>query len=349
MKRMTVHTNRPYEVLIGNGLIRQAGEYLRELTSAQRAVIISEDHVAPLYADTVKRSLESAGFTAELFVFPHGENAKNMDTVMQIYAFLMEHNVTRSDMLVALGGGVVGDTVGFAASTYLRGVDFINIPTTFLSQIDSSVGGKTGVNTSFGKNLVGTFCQPRLVLCDIDTLSTLTDDVFADGTAEALKYGLIRDKALFALLSAGDFGGQLADVIYRCVDIKREIVEHDEFDKGERFLLNFGHTLGHAIEKQYNYETYSHGKAVGIGMYQITKAAERAGLTPKGTAEQIKAALRNCSLPDAIDMPVELVAQHCLHDKKRKGQTLNLVLLKEIGNAMIHTIDVAAFTDFLRA
>lgn len=311
-------------------------------------MVISDSNVFPLYGETVMDSLQQAGYEACSCVFPAGEQSKLLSTVETFFRALGENGFTRSDFIVALGGGVTGDMAGFAAATFLRGIDFVQIPTTLLAQVDSSVGGKTGVDLPFGKNLVGAFHQPRLVLIDPDTLSTLPPHFFADGMGEVIKYGCIRRPALFKYLMEEDAREHLEEVIYECVDCKRQVVEADALDKGERMILNFGHTLGHALEKLHGFSGLSHGEAVGIGMVLISKAAERAGLTAPGTSEKIVTLLERYNLPTATDRNMDELAKATALDKKSAGKNLRLILLHEIGDAYIYTLPREELGNFLK-
>lgn len=348
MSTITVHTAAPYDILIGRGLLQSAGEKICALRPQARAAIITDDRVDALYGAALAASLEEAGIEAVKFAFPNGEGSKNLATMQDIYRFLSESGITRSDLLIALGGGVVGDVTGFAAASWLRGIDFVQIPTTFLAMIDSSVGGKTGVDTPEGKNLVGAFWQPVLVLCDADTLSTLPQENFCDGVAEAIKYGAIFDDALFELLAAGAVQEHLEEVICRCVDLKRETVELDERDTGLRQLLNFGHTLGHAIERKSAYAV-SHGRAVGIGMAEITRRSEALGLSAPGSAARIERALAAYGMADRYDGELRDLVPIMLGDKKRHGASLTFILLEQIGRARLHPVPVDQIAAFIGA
>lgn len=347
MKQLRVNASTSYDILIAQDLLSDCGRRIRPVTSAAKAVIVTDDIVDGLYRQRTEQSLREAGFETEVFVFPHGEASKCHTTLIKLYDFLCEKDVTRSDLLVALGGGVTGDLTGFCAATYLRGIDYVQIPTTLLAQIDSSVGGKTAVDTAMGKNLVGAFKQPLLVLCDTGTLDTLSPEIFSDGMAEAVKYGLIRDESLFRWIMEGDIRADIDRLIYECVRIKAEIVEADEFDKGERMLLNFGHTIGHAIERQYQYEAYTHGSAVGIGMVWIARIFEKEGLTPSGTAERIVKCLEKYGLPCSAVITPEQIYQYSIHDKKRSKQDISLVILEKTGKAVIHKVPVAQYRRYL--
>lgn len=337
---------RGYDIRIGTGLLKEAGPAAKKISGGVRAAVVTDSNVAPLYAALVRESLESAGFEAPLFVFPAGEGSKSHRTLLDIYNFLAENRVTRTDLIVALGGGVAGDMAGFAAATFLRGVDFIQIPTTLLAQIDASVGGKTAVDLPTGKNLVGAFWQPRAVLCDIGTLKTLPQRVFSDGCAEAVKAGCILDEALFSSIEGGGLKNDLPAVISRCVELKCGVVERDEREAGERALLNFGHTLGHAIEKVFHYETYTHGEAVAMGMVLAARAGERAGLTAPGTAERIAALLRRLGLPAGRPAPMAALIEAALGDKKRRGDKIGLVLLRRIGESFVRPVPVGELGGF---
>lgn len=338
MKIMHVKTGREYDIHFERGALQKCGKLIRSVTSARRAAIITDSNVAGFYAAEVRASLAAAGFEASLFVFPAGEENKTLGTISDMLSFLAEQSLTRGDIVVALGGGVTGDMAGFAASCYLRGIEFIQIPTSLLAQIDSSVGGKTGVDLPQGKNLCGAFHQPALVIIDPDTLETLPAKFFTDGMGEAVKYGCIKSPSLFERIENEHVHDFLDDMIYECVDIKRLVVENDEKEKGERMLLNFGHTLGHALEKYYNFTHLTHGQAVGIGMVLIAHAGERNGITAPGTAQRIEEILRRLGLPhtDPAPLPDLLRAAHA--DKKRASDGLNLVLLREIGSAFVQKV-----------
>ena len=341
MKRINIKTGCPYDVIIERGGLKKCGEYISGVIASRRAVIITDDTVAQLYLDDAEASLRSFGFECSSFVFPHGEQSKSIKTLSEIFDYLCEANITRKDFLIALGGGVVGDITGFAAACYLRGIEFVQIPTTLLAQVDSSVGGKTAVDIPGGKNLVGAFKQPALVICDSDTLDTLTDDIFADGMGEVIKYGMIRDRELFGLLEKHDISTVkqvIDDVVYTCIDIKRDVVEHDEFDKGERMILNFGHTLGHAIEGWHEYRGVSHGMGVAAGMCIITEKC-----APQ-LADRLKTCVAAYRLPTGTDIPMRELLPFCSKDKKRESDNLNYIVCPEIGRAEIVRITVDGFS-----
>ena len=341
MRTITVNASQKYDILIDKGIIDRCGAIIREKTKAQKIAVITDDTVNELYGGRAKSSLSGAGFEIVKFVFPHGEKSKCADTLVEIYNFLCENSITRTDCLVALGGGVVGDITGFAAATFLRGMDFVQIPTTLLAQVDSSVGGKTAIDLKGGKNLVGAFKQPVCVLCDPAVLSTLPAEIFSDGMGEVIKYGMIRDKELFELIASHDqdnISDVLEDVIAECISIKRDVVEADEFDTGERMILNFGHTLGHAIESYYNYKTYSHGSAVAAGMCMIAEKS-----CEPDVADKLKNCVRAYNLPTEVPADIKELVPLCGKDKKRAGGQLRFIVCKTIGKAEIHTMPFDSF------
>ena len=328
-----------YSIYIENNLLSRAAEYIRTVFTGRRIMIISDDQVYPLYGEKLSKQLAS-DYECRPLVLPHGEATKDFQTLPGIYTALLDAKISRSDLIVALGGGVIGDLAGFAASSFLRGVKLIQIPTSLLAQVDSSVGGKVAVDLPQGKNLVGAFYQPSLVLIDPTVLDTLSSRFIHDGMGEVIKYGCIKDAGLFRTLESHSSFEELKEalpaIIHRCVDIKRVVVEHDQFDTGERMLLNFGHTLGHTIEQYYNYGRESHGEAVAIGMYQISKLAEKECLTAEGTSERILQVLRTYGLPYECGVSLSELTKAIALDKKNLNNRLNLILLKEIGASYIH-------------
>lgn len=342
-----VRTGRPYDIHLGRGILNDIGKRAAGIARTKKAVIVTDTNVGPLYGDRVRSSLEAAGFDAPLYAFEAGEASKNMQTLLQLYSFFAKSDLTRADLVIALGGGVVGDAAGFAAATYMRGVDFIQVPTTLLAQVDSSVGGKTAVDLPEGKNLAGAFWQPRMVVCDPDVLDTLDAENVACGMGEIIKHACIRSKPLYdQLLACADIHAELPAIIAENVKIKRDVVEHDEREKGERMLLNFGHTLGHAVEKCLHYNGISHGAAVAVGMHLMTQYAEKNMLTPSGTAEQIDTLLAKYRLPTDSPVPLADVVRAAQNDKKRAGGSIHLVLLHSIGNAFIHTLPITELPAF---
>ena len=346
MTTVQVKASRSYEVKIGRGLLEPLGHEAAGLVKGRSAAIVSDTNVAPLYLDRVKTSLEKEGFRTCAFVFPAGESSKNGETYLNLLEFLAEHQITRSDTLVALGGGVVGDLTGFAAATFLRGVDFIQLPTTLLAAVDASVGGKTAIDLKNGKNLAGAFYQPRLVLCDLDTLDTLPDDIFADGCAEVIKYGMIGDESLLDLLGQKHFRDDPEEVVARCIASKRDLVEADEFDTGARQLLNLGHTIGHGIEACSNYGI-SHGKAVAMGMTIITRAAIAQGMCSADSLSKLQKLLKQYGLPDATAYSAADLYEKTLSDKKRTGGTISLVVPIAWGKSVLHKVPVGDLLNWI--
>lgn len=332
--------DRSYSIIIEKGLINRVSEEIRKVYKGKKIFIITDDNVNKYYGDKISNELKGSDFEVKLLSLKPGEETKNFNTLPIVYNELLDFNLTRSDLIIALGGGVIGDLAGFVASTYLRGVDFVQIPTSLLAQVDSSVGGKVAVDLDRGKNLVGSFYHPKCVLIDPEVLNTLEDRFFIDGMAEVIKYGCIKDKEFFDYLEKMENNKQLINnmevVIHKCCDIKRQVVENDEKDKGERMLLNFGHTLGHAIEQYYNYTKYSHGEGVAIGMYVISKISEEKGLTKKGTSQRIKDILVKYNLPYELDVNIEETLEAINLDKKKLGNDLNIIILKEIGSSEIY-------------
>ncbi len=339
MKKLTVNVDNKYDILIENGLIDNCGKYISAVSKAKKVCVISDTNVFKIYGNKVCTSLKKNGFNVFDYVFEAGEASKNTATVISMVEYLADCELTRGDLVVALGGGVAGDMAGFAAAIYLRGIDFVQIPTSLLAQVDSSVGGKTAVDLPQGKNLCGAFHQPTLVLIDPNVLNTLSHFFFSDGMGEVIKYGCIRSESLFKKLENEDIKDNISDVIYECLDIKRQIVENDEKERGERALLNFGHTCGHAIEKLWNFENVSHGEAVGIGMYMITKASENAGLTKKGCADRIAAVLQKYNLKSADTHSAKEIVSAMSADKKRTSMGIKFVMIDEIGKSFIHPVE----------
>ena len=341
-----------YDIEIGAGLLPTVGAKVATLVpKAQRAVIVSDSNVAPLYGETLQHSLNEAGLPATIVTIEAGEQSKNMQVLSQVLEQIAESGLTRSDVLVTLGGGVVGDLGGFAAASFMRGIAFVQVPTSLLSQIDSSVGGKVAVDLKAGKNLAGAFYQPKGVFIDTNLLSTLPVRFLHDGLAEAIKYGCIQDANLFEKIAGyADDSELLADidsVVATCCAIKARIVEEDEFDTGLRGILNFGHTLGHAVEQHYAYGEYTHGEGVAIGMYQITKRTEEMGMTPAGTAERIAEVLKKYNLPIEAGVEKSLLIDTMAKDKKKSGNTITLIVLDELGNGRLHKINWQEVPNYL--
>ena len=342
MNTVTVSASKTYDILIGSGILSELGSRVRVLGKAQKVCLVSETSVFPLWGDAACSSLENAGFAVCSYVFPAGEESKNGENLLKLLNFLAENGLTRSDILVALGGGVTGDLAGFAAACFLRGIRFVQVPTTLLAAVDSSVGGKTAVDLPAGKNLAGAFWQPSLVICDTDTLDTLPADIFRDGCAEVIKYGILYDPELFAHLEEKGLDFDREAVITRCVELKRDVVMEDEFDTGARMKLNLGHTIGHGVEALSNF-TLSHGKSVAIGMAIVCRAS-RCPDTPR-----ILAILQKFGLPITTDESVQDIYNYTLSDKKRSGDTVRLIIPRRIGDCAIVPTPVHALQSFIQA
>ena len=344
MKTITVEAGKSYPIYIENNILSKAGDLIAA-APATKIAVISDSNVFPLYGETLTARLTAAGLTALTYVLEAGEAAKTTDTVMDIVRFFAENELTRSDIAVALGGGVTGDLTGFAAAIYLRGIDYVQIPTSLLAQVDASVGGKTAVNLPQGKNLCGAFHQPLMVLIDPTVLHTLPPRCFADGMAEAIKMGCIKSAALFQTLAHGEAADPIENIIFECVRLKAEVVARDEKEHGERALLNFGHTIGHAIERLHGYAV-SHGEAVAAGMVMMTRASEQNGLTEPGTADRIAAVLRQYGLPVEDTHSLKDIIAAMRADKKRTGDTINLILLNKIGEGVLYPLAYDALPAF---
>lgn len=346
----TVHVNasRSYDVLIGSGLLDSLGSHAVAMKKARKVCIVSETNVWSLYGERAKISLLNAGLEVAEFVFPAGEQFKNAAVYLELLYYLADQHLTRTDLIVALGGGVVGDLAGFAAATYMRGIPFIQIPTTLLAAVDSSVGGKTAIDLPVGKNLVGAFYQPALVLCDTDCLNTLPEDVFRDGCAEVIKYGVLYDPELFSHLAEKGLDFNREMVITRCVELKRDVVAEDEFDTGARMKLNLGHTIGHGAEAQSHFEI-SHGKGVAIGMAIVSRAGAARGICDNRTKDAILSILDKFRLPISCDYSAESLYRSALSDKKRSGGTVNLIIPERIGFCRIEPTPVENIQSFIEA
>ena len=342
MKTVTVNASKQYDIRIGSGLLNTLGEAAKQLGKAEKICIVSDSTVWALYGEAARANLEASGFQVCSYVFPAGEAQKNGITLLELLGCLAKHQLTRSDLIVALGGGVVGDLAGFAAATYLRGIRFIQVPTTLLAAVDSSVGGKTAIDLPEGKNLVGAFWQPSLVICDTDTLNTLPEDIFRDGCAEVIKYGILYDPDLFAELEQSGLFFDRESVIARCVEWKRDVVMEDEFDTGARMKLNLGHTIGHGVEAKSHF-TISHGKAVAIGIAIVARASQ----CPDQA--RITEILRQFALPITTDYTAEDLYTHALSDKKRNRSTVHLILPLSIGNCVIRPVHTDKLYSFIEA
>ena len=340
MHKVSVNLDkRSYDIKIEKGLLSVIGKEVRTLSKADKVAIITDANVDFLYGAKLQKTLEAADFIVQRIVIEPGEKSKTLQTLGDVYARMAVFGLTRSDLVITFGGGVVGDLGGFAAATFLRGIDFIQVPTSLLAQIDSSVGGKVAIDLPTGKNLVGSFYQPLGVFIDPDLLASLPKRYLHDGLAEAIKYGCIRSAGLFAQLQEikddEELLANIEVIIKECCEIKARIVENDEFDTGERMVLNFGHTLGHAVEKYYNYETYTHGEGVGIGMVALTDKTEQLGITEKGSTALIRNILEHYGLPTEAILEKEDVLKTIALDKKKKGGEITIIILEKIGNGRL--------------
>lgn len=350
MAELIVNTSTPYKILIEKNLINQVNNKLTFLQSDCKILIVTDKNVEKLYLKNLVDQLKTANFQVFTFVVPAKEKAKSFKYAKKIYNFLCKNNFSRSDCILALGGGVVGDLAGFISSTFLRGIPFVNIPTTLLSQVDSSIGSKTGINTPYGKNLVGSFYSPKLVLIDPSLISTLPPYEISNGFSEIIKYALIKDQNLFLKLkklSKNKLFEDLEDIILKCVLIKKELIEKDEFDKNSRMLLNFGHTLGHAIEKLGKFKKYSHGQAVSIGMKMMVESCVKNNILDKSINSDLQFILNKFSLPSNCAFDKKEIILASLNDKKFFNNEFNVVLISSIGNSYIQKFTKEDFEKFL--
>ena len=347
MKKVHIAASSEYDVIIGAGLCREAGAHFAEAVGCGGSVaIIAGAQVAALYAEALSEALRGAGYAVQVFTYPGGEAHKTLATYEEILRFLSEKRMTRGDTVAALGGGTTGDLAGFAAATYQRGMKLVQLPTTYLAAVDSSVGGKTAVNLDAGKNQVGCFYQPRLVLCDTDFFATLPERERVSGMGEIVKYGVLGGEELFSLIENGSAAVDDA-LIARCVEIKSEYVAADEFDTGARMLLNFGHTVGHAIEKCSDYAV-PHGHAVAAGMAIISRAAAARGICGADVPARLAAALERHALPISTDIPAEELCRAALSDKKLSGGQLRLIVPEGIGKCRVEPVAPGALGEWLR-
>jgi 3-dehydroquinate synthase len=335
--------NRSYAIKVGGGLLARLGAECAQLKLGQRCAVITDSNVGKKFAKAALKSLSASGFEPILITVPAGEKSKRIAVVEKCYDQLAAHRLERKSFIVALGGGVVGDLAGFVAATYLRGIPFVQVPTTLLAQVDSSVGGKTGVNLRAGKNLVGAFYQPQLVLCDLDALKTLPRREYISGLAEVIKYGVIYDAVLFAQLERNlpkileRDEKMLLQIIARCCEIKADVVGQDETESGLRAILNFGHTLGHAIENSFGYGKFLHGEAISIGQVAAAKLSQKILGLPSGDVERIEKLFAQAGLPVKIKLNLaqrkKLFAAMKL-DKKVSAGEIKFVLAQKIGKVV---------------
>lgn len=348
MNTISVNATQNYNVIIGSRILTHLGEHISNIHCKCKAAIISDSNVFPIYGECVEASLQASGYETVHFVFSAGEEQKNIYTYAEILDFLTNNQISRSDILIALGGGVVGDISGFAAATYLRGIPYIQVPTSLLAMVDSSVGGKTAIDLPAGKNLAGAFKQPSLVLCDVDVLSTLPQQIFIDGCAEVIKYSMLYDAELFQYLLSTGIHFDRETVITKCISYKANVVHEDEFDTGLRQKLNLGHTLGHGIEKLSNF-SISHGQAVAIGMAIVTKAAVENKMCNVNVLNSLVKILHRFYLPVKTTFSANELYFAMLSDKKRSGSFINLIVPKSIGNCSITQTALSDLESFIEA
>ncbi len=345
MRRVRIDAKSPYDVLIQRGILDEAGRWIKQYAGFDKAAIVTDDAVWALYGDRLMSGFLKQGIDARLFAFPEGEKSKNPDIIKKIYSFLIREEITRGDIIIAFGGGVPGDTAGFAAATYLRGLSYVQIPTTLIAQTDSSIGGKTGVNLTEGKNLMGLFHQPLLVICDPE----LVNDPFVikGGVTEVIKYGLIANENLFSLIEQGKLMEDPEETIESCVRIKGSLVSEDEHDRGRRQLLNLGHTFGHGIERLSNY-SISHGEAVGIGIAIMLSLCVRDGILDPNVERRFLGLLKQFDLPASFQgAGLKEIASASVNDKKRTGDDMNIVICEGIGKCRIRKIKAESLQDFV--
>ncbi len=345
-------SQKSYPILIRKDILKSIGYEIRKNCNNKRITLITDKNVERLYGKALMDSLMTYGFAVNTISLEPGENSKSIETLTYVYDKLLDNQMTRKDLIIAFGGGVVGDLAGFAASTFLRGINYIQIPTSLLAQIDSSIGGKVAVNLPRGKNLIGSFYHPEAVYIDSDMLRTLPKRFLYDGMGEVIKYACIKDKELFERLiemkTEPELFLAINEIIYKCCSIKKEVVEKDEKEAGDRMLLNFGHTIGHAIEKAFNYEKYTHGEAVAIGMYSITRKSEALGITRIGTADLLKELLNKFNLPYELpEVDEDVLLKAVALDKKSENDNINLVLLNEIGDSFIKKIEKEKVSQYI--
>lgn len=343
-------SNKKYDVIIEQGMFSKIAREIRKIYSGKRLFLVTDENIASIYEKDLLTQLEKEEFFVVPYIIKPGESSKALSYYEEICEYFVEQEITSADLIVAFGGGVVGDLTGFVAATLKRGISYIQIPTSVIAQVDSSVGGKIGLNLKNGKNFIGAFYHPKRVLIDPQLLNTLQEKYQRDGMAEIIKYALIKDHDLFLaleMIAENRWIDQMEEISRRCLQIKADLVQKDERDRGDRMLLNFGHTLGHAVETEANYERYSHGEAVAIGMSVITERSEKMGFTRPGTHDRIVSILKKYRLPYQVkDMNREGLLQKMYLDKKVSGDFIHLVLLRSIGEGFIHKIDREELKDF---
>ena len=336
------------KVLIQEGLIENCSDIILNHFPGCKILIITDKTVASFYLSRLYRNLEKLNFSVQTIVLPGGETDKCLSTAGKIYEVLSENFMTRSDLIIALGGGVITDIAGFVASTYHRGINLISIPTSFLAMIDASIGGKNGLNSNYSKNTIGTFYYPKFVFVDPNVLKTLPESELHCGISEAIKCGAIGDEKLFQILEEQNLQDSIHEVLRRSIDVKKRFIEQDEKDLNQRMMLNFGHTLGHAIEKAYNYKSISHGTAIASGMLLVTKASESLGLTDKGTYSRLKSVFTKYDIGGKIKLSFEELYPLVLKDKKVMNKNLNLILLRKIGEGVVYRLPMEKVSKFMK-
>ncbi|MGE5628037.1 MAG: 3-dehydroquinate synthase [Solirubrobacterales bacterium] len=344
--------DKEYKIFIKRNISKEIGEFLKINYKAKKVAVITDHNLNNIYGSEFEKLIAENGFETKIISVKPGEESKSLETLKVVYEELSKFKLTREDLILAFGGGVVGDLAGFAASTYLRGIPYIQVPTSLLAQVDSSIGGKVAVDLPWGKNLVGSFYHPEVVFIDPELLRTLEKKFFHDGLAEVIKYGCIKDESIVKDLMKFKSDDELLDnidlIIYKCCSIKKSLVEMDERDFGDRMLLNFGHTLGHVVEKYFNYNKYTHGEAVAIGMVHITRNTEKLGLTEEGTAKRIEDILKKFGLPyNTPEMEKGAAQDTVLLDKKSSGSKISLALITSIGNGFIKKIEINDLKDYI--
>ena len=347
MKTIAMQTaSKSYEIKVGKGLLDMAGSLAAQVRTPEKAMIVTDSTVDRLYSGRLISSLEGAGFDTVKYVFPAGERSKNSETLLELLNFMARSRMTRADTLFALGGGVTGDLGGLAAALYMRGIGLVQVPTTLLACVDSSIGGKTAIDLEAGKNLAGVFYQPELVICDSETLLSLPESEYSNGCAEVIKYAMIKDPSLSQALCAPEKAG-IDRIITRCVQIKGDVVSADERETGERRILNFGHTFGHAIEKCSGY-AIPHGSAVAVGMSLITNACVKLGLCEQSCLSKLRDMLERCKLPSETEFSEKELFEAVLSDKKRASDRITLVVPREVGNCELSDVPLSQARQFLR-
>lgn len=347
MKEIWIHSQKEYPVLIGHQAIQKLNLEKIVTQECSKCLIITDTNVAKYHLEKIKSIFSQQGKEIFTYIMEAGEQSKNFQTYLKIIEFLGKEEFTRSDLLISLGGGVVTDLTGFVASTYLRGISYLQIPTSLLAMVDASIGGKTGINTSFGKNMVGSFYTPIGVICDLDFLQTLPLIEKSSGMAEVIKAGLIKSPKLWKLLQQSTEDDLLEEMIYETILVKKSLVEADEFDAGSRQLLNFGHTLGHAIEAKSHYQI-SHGQGVALGMSLILKMMAKKDSSLLELSKEVDETLRKFDLSTQLECPPSQLMEFIKQDKKRRGENISLILVDKIGNGFIQKMKISEVERWLK-